>query len=166
MSTIVLETCRRMKCKVILKQKFCASSWLISEINIIYIIPFVVWAVYCECWGHKYHCQTLTKLTCVKQWQVTRRGNDTDLTFYFTYHRVQNSTDLHGAQIAFMCCVVYHNQQRLIFHTVLAYSFRITELESVYSAVWTDSLYKADYVWSLNNRGGKCLQRGADCFLI
>jgi len=35
-------------------------------------------------------------------------------------------------------------------------------VESVYSAVWTDSLYKADYVWSLNNRGGKCLQRGTD----
>ena len=34
--------------------------------------------------------------------------------------------------------------------------------ESVYSAVRIDSLYKADYVWSLNNRGGKCLQRGTD----
>ena len=35
-------------------------------------------------------------------------------------------------------------------------------LESVCSAVRTDSLYRADYVWSLNNRGGKCLQRGTD----
>jgi len=46
-------------------------------------------------------------------------------------------------------------------------------VESVYSAVRTDSLYKADYVWSLErlnkaitdwfyNRGGKCLQRGTD----
>jgi len=34
--------------------------------------------------------------------------------------------------------------------------------ESVYSAVRTDSLYKADPVWSLNNRGGKCLQRGTE----
>jgi len=34
--------------------------------------------------------------------------------------------------------------------------------ESVYSAVRTDSLYKADYVWPLNSCGGKCLQRGAD----
>ena len=33
---------------------------------------------------------------------------------------------------------------------------------SVYSAVRTDSLYKADYVWSLNSRGGNCLQRGTD----
>ena len=33
-------------------------------------------------------------------------------------------------------------------------------VESVYSVVRTDSLYKADYVWSLNSRGGKCLQRG------
>jgi len=38
----------------------------------------------------------------------------------------------------------------------------ITVVESVYSAVRTDSLYKADYVWPLNNRGGKCLQRGTD----
>ena len=30
--------------------------------------------------------------------------------------------------------------------------------ESVYSAVRTDSLYKADYVWSLNSRGGKSVQ--------
>jgi len=28
----------------------------------------------------------------------------------------------------------------------------ITGVESVYSAVRTDSLYKTDYVWSLNNR--------------
>jgi len=42
----------------------------------------------------------------------------------------------------------------------------VTEVESVYSAVGTDSLYKADYVWSLNNRGGKCLQRGMDYFFI
>ena len=26
-------------------------------------------------------------------------------------------------------------------------------------------LYKADYAWSLNNRGGKCLQRGTEEFL-
>ena len=30
--------------------------------------------------------------------------------------------------------------------------FLITEVESVYSAVRIDSLYKADYVWSLNSR--------------
>jgi len=35
-------------------------------------------------------------------------------------------------------------------------------VESVYSAVLADSLCKAYYVWSLNNRGGKCLQRGTD----
>ena len=33
---------------------------------------------------------------------------------------------------------------------------------SVYSAVRTDCLYKVDFVWSLNNRGGKCLRRGKD----
>jgi len=39
-------------------------------------------------------------------------------------------------------------------------------MESGYCAVRTDSLYKADYVLSLNNRGGKCLLRGTDWFLI
>jgi hypothetical protein len=33
-----------------------------------------------------------------------------------------------------------------------------TVVESVYSVVWTNSLYKAGF----NNRGGKCLQRGTD----
>ena len=37
----------------------------------------------------------------------------------------------------------------------------ITEVESVYSAVRTDSLYKAD-TFDFYNRGGKCLQRGTD----
>ena len=32
-------------------------------------------------------------------------------------------------------------------------------VESVYSAVRNDFLYKADYTLSLNNCGGKCLQR-------
>ena len=41
----------------------------------------------------------------------------------------------------------------------------ITGVESVYSAVRTDSLHKADHVW-FYNRGGKCLQRGTDWFLI
>ena len=44
----------------------------------------------------------------------------------------------------------------------IAFGLQITVVESVYSAVRTDSLYKADYVRSLNNRGGKCLQRGTD----
>jgi len=44
----------------------------------------------------------------------------------------------------------------------ITFGLKITVVESVYSAVWTESLYKADYVWSLNNRGGKCLQRGTD----
>jgi hypothetical protein len=37
----------------------------------------------------------------------------------------------------------------------------ITVVESVYSAVRTDSLYKA----GLYNRGGKCLQRGTNLLL-
>ena len=44
----------------------------------------------------------------------------------------------------------------------ITFGLYIAVVENVYSAVRTDSLYKADYVWSLNNRGGKCLQRSTD----
>ena len=44
----------------------------------------------------------------------------------------------------------------------ITFSLLIAVVESVYSAVRTDSLYKADYVWFINSRGGKCLQRGTD----
>ena len=37
----------------------------------------------------------------------------------------------------------------------------ITEVESVYSAVRTESLYKAD-TFGFHNPGGECLQRGTD----
>jgi hypothetical protein len=46
----------------------------------------------------------------------------------------------------------YIKQVRLVFVTVMG---------SVYSAVRTDSLYKAD-TFGFYNRGGKCLQRGTD----
>jgi len=41
------------------------------------------------------------------------------------------------------------NRQRLLLYTSLTDWFFITVVESVYSAVRTDSLYKADYVLSL-----------------
>ena len=44
----------------------------------------------------------------------------------------------------------------------ITFGLEIIVVESVYSAVRTDYLYKADYVWTLNNRGGNCLQRGTD----
>jgi hypothetical protein len=55
-----------------------------------------------------------------------------------------------------------HNKQRLLPYTTLADWLCITEVESVYSAVRTDCLYKEDYFGDLNYRGGKCLQRGTD----
>jgi len=39
--------------------------------------------------------------------------------------------------------------------------FFITEVESVYSAVRTEFLYKTD-IFGFYNRGGECLQRGTD----
>ena len=49
---------------------------------------------------------------------------------------------LHGAHVAFMCSVRSHDQQRLLPYTILADWFCITEVESVYCAVRTESLYK------------------------
>jgi hypothetical protein len=46
----------------------------------------------------------------------------------------------------------YIKQTRLVF---------ITEVESVYSVVRTDSLYKA-HTFSFYNRSGKCSQLGTD----
>jgi hypothetical protein len=48
--------------------------------------------------------------------------------------------------------IPYIKQTRLVF---------ITELESVYSAVRTDFLYKSD-TFGFYNRGRKCLQRSTD----
>ena len=48
----------------------------------------------------------------------------------------------------------------------ITFGLYITLVESVYSVVLAASLYNADYVWYLNNRGGKCLQRGTSWFLI
>jgi len=66
--------------------------------------------------------------------------------------------------ITFHFCVVYDSQNKEVtfaLYSINRLVFR-TAVESVYSAVQADSLYKSDYVWSLNNRGGKCLQRGTD----
>jgi len=48
--------------------------------------------------------------------------------------------------------IPYIKQTRLVF---------ITVVESVYSAVRTDSLHKAD-TFGFYNCGGKCLQRGTE----
>jgi hypothetical protein len=48
--------------------------------------------------------------------------------------------------------IPYIKQTRLVF---------ITEVESVYSAVRNDSLFKTD-TFGFYDRGGECLQRGTD----
>ena len=42
----MLETCRGMKKRIVI-QKFCASSWLITEINIIFIYKYA--SVFLKC---------------------------------------------------------------------------------------------------------------------
>ena len=44
----------------------------------------------------------------------------------------------------------------------ITFGLQIAVVENVYSAVRSDTVYKADYIWSLDNRGGNCLQRGTD----
>ena len=49
---------------------------------------------------------------------------------------------IHGAHVAFVCFVRISGKQRLLPYTTLADWFCITEVESVYSAVRTESLYR------------------------
>jgi len=62
----------------------------------------------------------------------------------FTHHQISYKKILHDAHIGYMCCVRSHNKQRLLPYTTLADWFCITEVDSVYSAVRTEYLYKTD----------------------
>ena len=84
---------------------------------------------------------------------------------FFKYHQVQNKKILHGVRFA-LCFVLISEQTATFVLYVINWLVSIDVVESVYSAVRTNTLYKADCVSSLNNRGGKCLQRGTDLFLI
>jgi hypothetical protein len=65
------------------------------------------------------------------------------------YHQVQHSVILHSAEIWFMY-FVHISEQTATCTVNISNSFVfLTEIESVYSAVHTESLYKADYVLSL-----------------
>jgi 7-keto-8-aminopelargonate synthetase-like enzyme len=66
---------------------------------------------------------------------------------FFTYHQVCHSKILHGARLEFSVLCGFHNRQRLLLYTSLTEWF-LTVVESVYSAVRFDSLYKSDYVSS------------------
>jgi len=65
-------------------------------------------------------------------------------TGYFTYHQAEHSQIMHGDYIAFMC-FVWVSEQTVTFslHIINRLDF-ITEVESVYSAVRTESLYYTD----------------------
>jgi len=56
---------------------------------------------------------------------------------------------------------VFTARYELILYIKQTYLVFITVVESVYSAVRTDSFYKAD-IFGFYNRSGKCLQRGTD----
>ena len=73
-------------------------------------------------------------------WGTTSSFNLLKPRGFFTYHQVRLSKILHGARFALSDLYGYQNRQRLLFYTSL-----------------TDWFY---------NRGGKCLQRGTDWFLI
>jgi hypothetical protein len=66
--------------------------------------------------------------------------------FYRLSLRTLWTKDVHGARFAFSVLYGFQNRQQLLFHTSLTDWFFVTVVESVYSAVRTDSLYKADYV--------------------
>jgi len=63
---------------------------------------------------------------------------------YFTYRQVQHSPILHGVHIASVLRTDFsrYSDVCLIEATALTYSFCVTEVDSVYCAVHTKSLYK------------------------
>jgi hypothetical protein len=63
---------------------------------------------------------------------------------YFTYHQVKHSKILTGDYIAFMCFVWLSEQAVTFALYVINRLVFITELESVYCAVRTESLYNTD----------------------
>ena len=64
---------------------------------------------------------------------------------FFTYHQVWHSKILHGAR--FLRCVFCADISTVSFALYINnWSVFITAVESVYSAVRTDTLYKADWV--------------------
>jgi hypothetical protein len=63
---------------------------------------------------------------------------------YYTCHQVLHSNILHADYIAFMC-FVWLSEQRVSFALyIINRLVFIIQVESVYSAVRTESLYKAD----------------------
>jgi hypothetical protein len=62
----------------------------------------------------------------------------------FTYQQVQRSKILRGAHIAFMCFTRISEQTAIFTLYIIKWLVFITEVESVYSAVRTESLYKTD----------------------
>ena len=90
----------------------------------------------------------------------TRTFNLLNSSGFFTYHQVYHSTILHGARFALSVLYGYQNRQRLLLYTALSWLVFITVVESVYSAVRTDSLYKTDYVYSLKGQtfASECIQ--------
>ena len=68
---------------------------------------------------------------------------------FLTYHQVQHSKILHGSRFVLSVLCGSQNRQRLLLYTSLTGLVFITVVESVYCAVRTDSLYKADRISSL-----------------
>jgi hypothetical protein len=69
----------------------------------------------------------------------------------FTYHQGQHPIILHGAHIAFMCFIRISEQTATFALYIIKWLVFITDVESVYSAVRTESLYKTDYHSSLKD---------------
>jgi hypothetical protein len=92
------------------------------------------------------------------------------LTFYsilvsLVTHKVWDSKIRHGDHIEFVLFVWISEQTAHFPLYIINRLVFITEVERVYSAVRTESLYKAD-TFGFYKRGGKCLQRGTDWVLI
>jgi len=93
--------------------------------------------------GLKHNCSE-------RKYRVCLRLNLLKPSGFFTYHLVEHLKTLHGAHAAFMCFVWISEQTATFGVYIIDWLVFINVVESVYSAVRTDSLYTADYVQTLN----------------
>jgi hypothetical protein len=88
------------------------------------------------------HASPPQKETFLPNLSVPTYFNLSNPTGYFTCHQVEHSKILHGDYIAFMCFVCASEQTVRFSLYIIDRLVFINEVESVYSAVRTESYYK------------------------
>ena len=107
----------------------------------------------------------IRQLSVATSWSLVYPISLLNLSGFFTYHQINIQQFYTVLALRSVFCTDLRTDSEFSLY-IINWLIFITLVESVYSAVRTDCLYKTDYVWALNNRGVKCSQRGMDWFLI